>query len=138
MIIYIVEQDDVPTTFAEQGYWTQIPEGSSAGPGWFYRNGELQEPAPYVPNLGKKLTKFAFLSRFTDEEAISIDLASIGATVEAATIRRYLAKISAAEFIDLESPDLQKGLTTLEAVGLLGEGRSNDILTAPVQEHEVP
>ena len=84
-----------------------------------------------------QITRLAFLSRFTDEEAIAIDLASIGATVEAAALRLYMAKVNAASFIDLNSQDTINGVNTLAAVGILTEERATEILTAPVQQHEL-
>lgn len=83
-----------------------------------------------------KITRFAFLTRFTDEEAIAIDLASIGATPEAAYIRRYMQKIDAAQSIDLSREDLRQGVKGLEQAGLIGEGRADQILDAPILDDE--
>ena len=96
---------------------------------------EIVQP---VKALGTVITRLAFLSRFTDEEAISLDLASIGATVEAASLRRYMAKVNAASFIDLSREDTRAGVLALEQAGILGEGRALEILDAPIQPHEVP
>ena len=41
-----------------------------------------------------RITRLAFVDRFTDAEAVAIDLASIGATVQAASIRRYARSCS--------------------------------------------
>ncbi len=91
---------------------------------------EQTQPSP------KKITQLAFISRFTDAEAIALDLASIGSTVEAASIRRYMQKVDAATFIDLEREDTITGVNQLEAVGLIGAGRANVILTAPITDLE--
>ena len=88
--------------------------------------------------LGTRITRLAFLSRFTDEEAVALDLASIGATVEAATLRRYMAKVNAANFIDLSREDTRAGVLALESIGILAEGRALEILDAPIQPEEVP
>lgn len=92
------------------------------------------EPLPEV----HRITRLAFLSRFTDAEAITLDLASQGATVEAATMRRYLSKVNAATFIDLSRPDTRGGVEALEAAGILAAGRALEILDAPIQLEEVP
>lgn len=84
----------------------------------------------------RAITRLAFLDRFADEEAIAIDLASIGATVDAAAMRRYMSKVNAATFIDLDRADTRAGLQALEAGGLLGTGRALEILDAPVQDVE--
>lgn len=94
-------------------------------------------PAP-EPVPQTQITRLAFLSRFTDEEAIALDLASHGATVEAATLRRYLSKVNAATFIDLSREDTRAGVLALEPLGILAEGRALEILDAPIQDHEVP
>lgn len=83
-----------------------------------------------------RITKLAFLDRFTDAEAVQIDLASIGETVQAATVRRYMSKITNATFVDLTRPDTIDGVNGLVALGLLTQGRADEILTAPIQDIE--
>lgn len=84
------------------------------------------------------ITLLAFISRFTDEEAIDIDLASQGTTVDAATLRRYQNKINAAKFIDLDLTETRNGVLALESVGLLEPGRALVILDTPIQDSERP
>ena len=99
-----------------------------------WRLAEQQEdPAP-PPDL--RITRLAFLDRFTDAEAVAIDLASLGATVQAAGLRRYLHKVNSAQHIDLARADLQAGVQALEAAGLLAAGRAEQILTAPITDVE--
>lgn len=92
----------------------------------------------YIPLPDRAITRLAFLDRFADEEAIAIDLASQGATVQAAAIRRYMSKINSAEFIDLDRPDTRTGVQALETAGLIADGRALEILDVPVQGHERP
>ena len=94
-------------------------------------------PPPELPT-GRLVSNKAFLSRFTDAEAIDIDLASIGATREAATVRRYLSKVNAAQNIDLADDETRTGVQALEAAGLLQPGRALAILDAPIQPKELP
>ncbi len=86
--------------------------------------------------LARHITRLAFLNRFTDEEAVAIDLASIGTTVEAAYMRRYMSKVNAATFIDLDRPDTRAGVMALEQNGLLDPGRALEILDAPITTEE--
>lgn len=104
--------------------------------GWGCINGTVQVPPPTpAPPVDRKITRLAFLNRFTDAEAIAIDLASIGATVEAASIRRYMAKVNAAQYIDLNRQDTRDGVLAMETVGLIGDGRAMVILdTVPTSE----
>lgn len=117
------------------------PGELNIGVGWSWsQNGGFSAPTPEPePNQPspKKITQLAFISRFTDAEAIALDLASIGSTVEAASIRRYMQKINVATFIDLEREDTIAGVNQLEAVGLIGVGRASVILTAPITEQEI-
>ena len=94
------------------------------------------EPAPQP--TARNVSNKAFMSRFTDDEAIDIDLASIGATREAATVRRYLSKVNAAQHIDLAEDETRTGVQALEAAGLLKPGRALVILDTPIEPKELP
>lgn len=102
---------------------------------------ELRIPTPPVDpepvTQVRHITKLAFMNRFTDAEAIALDLASIGATVNAAAIRRYKEKITVATFIDLDRQDTRAGVQALETLGLLAEGRALIILDSTIQEEEI-
>lgn len=91
-----------------------------------------------LPPPPRHITRLAFLNRFTDEEAVAIDLASIGTTIEAAMMRRYLSKVEAASYIDLEIEDTRQGVLALESAGILAEGRALEILDNPIEPHEIP
>ena len=113
-------------------------DASLIGKRW---NPEVQafEPGPPPPvPTERNVSRKAFLSRFTDAEAIDIDLASIGATREAATVRRYLSKVNAAQHIDLADDETRTGVQALEAAGLLKPGRALVILDAPIEPKELP
>ncbi len=87
--------------------------------------------------LMTKITQLAFLNRFTDDEAIDIDLASVGNTRGAALLRRYLQKVAAATFIDLSRTDLAEDLNKLVEYSLLSAERVNTILTSPILTDEI-
>lgn len=89
-----------------------------------------------VVPVARHITQLAFLNRFSDAEAITIDLASLGATPQAATMRRYQSKVSAASYIDLDRADTRDGVQALELLGLLAAGRASEILDSEVQQHE--
>ncbi|QCQ57972.1 hypothetical protein Barba22A_gp121 [Rheinheimera phage vB_RspM_Barba22A] len=103
-------------------------------------NGVEVNPDDYAPApvIDTKITRLAFLERFTDAEAVQVDLASQGATVEAATMRRFMQKVNAATFIDLSRPDTIDGVNALAAYGFFTVERASEILTAPIQEIELP
>lgn len=116
----------------ELGDW--VPCGN-AGPGFTTADRETFDP-PAVAPTPRHITRLAFLSRFTDAEAIAIDLASIGATVEAAAMRRYMSKVEASTYIDLDRVDTRDGVEAMEAGGFLAAGRAAEILDAPVADAE--
>lgn len=115
-----------------------IEQPDGVGPGFRRVDGVWTPPEPVVVPEDRKITRLAFLNRFTDAEAVAIDLASQGATVQAAFMRRYQAKVNAASFIDLSDPNTRNGVIALEDGGLLADGRADEILNAPVQPHEKP
>ena len=86
----------------------------------------------WVPNLlnfvplpeARVLTRRAYLGLFTQEERVAIRVAAKNFPA----LEDYLELLSIAEYIDLDDPDVEAGLTTLEAAGLLSPGRAAEIL----------
>lgn len=122
---------------AEAGNMVELQslDSSLLGSTYSVETGVFTPPAPVVV---RHISRLAFLARFTDAEAIGIDLASIGATVEAAAMRRYLNKVNAAKHIDLEMEDTVQGVQAIEAAGLLAPGRAAQILGAEIHPSERP
>jgi hypothetical protein len=116
--------------------WVKLPDGSRVSAGWTYDGSEFA--FGQLPDNDRKITLLAFLERFTDAEAIGIDLASQGATFEAATVRRFMNKVNAATFIDLARPDTINGVNAMVSYGFLTSERASEILTSPVQDIERP
>lgn len=130
-IVLVIETEDAPA-----GEW--VPCGI-ASMGWLRRSdGTFAPDDTAVPAPPAIVSRKAFLSRFNEDEAVDIDLASMGATRQAASVRRYLAKTDAAQHIDLADPETQYGVHALEAAGLIGAGRALQILTSPIQPKELP
>lgn len=75
-----------------------------------------------------RISKLAFLDRFTREEYVSLDLASTGDTVEAAGIRLFMRRFENSKFIDLSREDTVAGVNQLETLGVLEAGRAVEIL----------
>ena len=91
----------------------------------------------------RKITKFAFRSRFTAAEKVALELASLdnpSGTLEerqaAAMLRVFLKDIDTAEFINLDMEQTTNGVKLLEQKGLLGTGRANEILTGEIKSEE--
>lgn len=103
------------------------------GPGQWL---EVEEPA--APPASTRISRLAFLNRFTDAEAIAMDLASAGATPQAAALRRAKERVLAAAFIDLAAPGTRGGIAALEKMKFLTAARAEEILAAPITEEEPP
>ncbi len=112
-------------------------EAGLLGPGFIRINGEFVQPTPPEHPKIYKISRLAFMNRFTDLEAINIDMASRGETLAAATLRRHLSKVENAEYIDLERADTRSGVLAMEEFGLLAAGRALEILNTPAAEHEI-
>jgi hypothetical protein len=95
---------------------------------------ELDRPEETVP---RRITPLAFAQRFTDAEAIAIDIASRAETQEGAEIRRYLQKVTLAPSVDLDGDNVRQGVSALEELGLLAKGRAAEIMDTPAQPSEL-
>lgn len=141
--IIVADQEFIDTISNQYQHIESLdqPGEHDIGVGWSWSQNEgFSAPAPEPVQsqpAPKKITQLAFISRFTDAEAIALDLASIGSTVEAASIRRFMQKINAATFIDLDLAVTISAVNQLESVGLIGPGRAEVILTAPITEEEI-
>ena len=141
--IIVAQSDFIETIRSEWDHIIQLDEDSPVGVGWTYDGSKFIKPeVPEVPVFEPEptyiITRLAFLSRFTDAEAIAIDLASIGDTVEAAALRRCLNVLNAANFIDLKDPKTAACMQVIESTGILSEGRSTVILDTPAEQSEIP
>ena len=95
------------------------------------------------PVEDKKITKLGFRNRFTLEEKVAIEMASLDDTsadmserIKSATVRAYLQDIASASFIDLSRSDTRGGVIALETMGIIAVGRALEILDTPVHEIE--
>ncbi len=80
----------------------------------------------------KHITLLALNLRFTKQERTAIRTAQI----EDEDVADLMYLFQVAKFIDLDRPETIGGLQLLEAKGLLGVGRAEEVLSAPVQDHE--
>jgi hypothetical protein len=107
-------------------------------------NSPAEYTPPAVPN-SYKITVLGFRNRFTQTEKITIDMssldnpaASMGQRQLAASLRVMMADLAVATFVDISRPDTIAGIQSLETYGIIGAGRANQILTAPITELETP
>lgn len=79
---------------------------------------------PVVPAPLGQISQLDYMERFTDAELENI----YGAAKVSLSVEVWLKKFEAADFIDLADPRTLAGLQALEANGLIGAGRSLEIL----------
>lgn len=77
-----------------------------------------------APPLGQ-ISQLEYMERFTDAELENI----YGAEAVSLSVRVWLKKFEAADFIDLSDPRTLAGLQALEANGLIGAGRALEIIS---------
>jgi hypothetical protein len=101
--------------------------------GWLYDGTDFSEPAPPpAPDYGTKITRLAMKLRMTATERKTIRAAA----ETNADVYDFMDLLSDSTYIDLTRPETVQGIQTLEAAGLLGAGRADEILTTPVTEGE--
>lgn len=84
----------------------------------------LDDAPPVVAAPLGQISQLDYMERFTDAELESI----YGAEASSLAVRVWLKKFEAADFIDLADPRTLSGLQALESNGLIGPGRSLEIL----------
>lgn len=138
--------DGVVVNFIEVDEFTEDwidPTGAVLGSTW---DGEVftdPPPAPPPAPLPRHITKLAFDNRFTQEELVTLELASIddpaGTTEQrtlAANLRVYQRKVDRATYIDLDRADTRAGVIALEQFAILADGRAIEILDGEITDIE--
>lgn len=105
-----------------------------------------EEGRSFIPPAPPRhITKLAFLQRITMAEHVAIELASIHdpsssqqQQVMAATLRKMLQMVNAANWIDLEREDTRQLVLQIEQFGLLAAGRALEILDGTIADIERP
>lgn len=76
------------------------------------------------PKIKDNITRLEFLNKFTDEELVAIYTAAKSNI----SVEIMMDKVKAAEYISLTDEKTISGVTMLETVGLITEGRAQEIL----------
>lgn len=103
------------------------------------------EPEPQTLEAPRIVSVLGFRRRFTPAEKATIEWAAVDRPdqpetqrMQAAALRATLADQAAAQFINLEDPATVHGVQGLEALGILAAGRAAEIISAPIQQEELP
>lgn len=112
---------------SKQANSTLIPPPFEEGIEFRFQGGEWKRP-----ESDKRITRLAFIKRFTMEEWTTLE--SAAPTVP--TIRWFLTLVNAARYIDLGREDVQAGVHLLAANGMLTQTRGTEILDTPITQVE--
>lgn len=100
------------------------------------------QPPPPPPVV--RITRFAFRDRFSQAEKVAIEIASQddpaadpSIRAMAAALRASQQDLLAATYVETSLAATRNGVLTLEAVGLIGQGRALEILDTPPTADEV-
>lgn len=98
-----------------------------------------------LPNLSRRLSRFALRNRFTATERIAVERAAQDdpqaddeARNTAAALRAYLGDLDAVSYVDLDHPTTVAGLALLTAAGIVTTERADAIRAAEVSIAEEP
>jgi hypothetical protein len=108
--------------------WVECPNDDIAI-GWSYDD-EFHAPEPVIqeevpPVRISTISKLDYMDRFTNAELAGIYTAA----KQSIQVEVWLEKFKLATHIDLDDPRTISGVHSLEAAGLIGQGRAEDILT---------
>lgn len=84
----------------------------------------VREDQTIAPDPARTVTKLEYLRRYTQTERIAIRAAA----AQNAALADYLQMLELAQDINLDDPDTVAAVQMLEAVGLVGAGRTAEIL----------
>ena len=125
-------------------YESIVWEGGSPLPSKAALDGWIEANTNAVQSA-RRVTVLAFRNRFTIQEKIGTEMASVdnpAASPEvrqfAATIRVILRDTDSASFVDLDRTDTRQGVMLLEQYGIIAPGRGIIILDTPITELEKP
>jgi hypothetical protein len=119
-------------------YEAETPQAEHLGAGWKLEQVFVALPDPEAPppepgpvyGGRRRLSKLEFIDLLTDTEYVTI----LAAAKESVQIEAWIRKMELATpdqdgtSIDLDDPRTQGGVQALELIGLIGEGRAEEIL----------
>jgi hypothetical protein len=118
-------------------YEADTPQEIHRGEGWrldqvFVSEASPDDPPPDPRKYGgrRRLSKLEFIDLLTDTEYVTI----LAAAKESVQIEAWIRKMELATpeddgtSINLDDPRTQGGVQALELIGLIGEGRAEEIL----------
>lgn len=131
-IVLIVEVESVDELLPLDKKYQNLVELTGFDPepkiGWYFENNKFRDntSASNVsgPVKQTKITRLAFINRFTLQESVAYEMALTSSPV----LRALDKKLSASTYVDLSRPDTIAGIQALASVGILTPSRASEIL----------
>lgn len=150
MRTFAIIEDSVVSNVIVAPAWTGAIDVTDAeprpAPGWTFDGESFHPPVSAVvptPPGARKITNLAFDLRFTPEERVAIEMASLddpGAPAaqrqQAAYIRVALQRANKATYTDLDDLVTRSSVEQFEQFGMIATGRAAEILDAPIEDRE--
>lgn len=99
----------------------------------------------YKATIIRRISRLAFRNRFALAEKIAFEMAQMDEPAATADVRQTAASLrvmekdlAAGQYVDLNGAATQAGLHQLEALGILGAGRADEIIWGDILPAEVP
>ena len=103
------------------------------GIGWTYADSAFSEPTIVPVNYGTKLTKEAFINRFTSAEIMSV-MSAAASSIPVTEVITWFNNV--VQYIDLDDPNTAANIAILSGANLLTAARASAITTTPVAAGE--
>ena len=105
--------------------------------GWRYENGDFLPPIEVITTFGRVITVPAYRNRFTRAEKRLIKAASYGTEPSELDLASDLDHLASTPYVHLDRAYETRITLALEQMGLLEEGRAQQILSSPVYSNEL-
>lgn len=99
----------------------------------------------YKAGIERHISKLAFRNRLTQAEKVAFEMAQADEPAATANVRQMAAglrvmekDLAAGQYVDLNGAATQTGLHQLEALGILGTGRADEIIWGDIAPGELP
>lgn len=100
--------------------------------GWVFNGITFANLNGVVVSSSKKITKLALRNRFTFPEKVTLE----AALLQSLELKAWYKDYEASTYIDLARAETIQGIQFLEVAQMIGSGRANEILNAPITAEE--
>lgn len=122
VVVQLIES----ATYEPSSPWVTIPDNVQAG--WTFDGTNYAEPTPTPVPPRTRLSRLEFRNKFTQAEKQSL----YAAKASNVDVEIFLDDLASAEYVELTDPATIAAVQSLEAGGIVGSGRGDEILTGVI------